>query len=452
MCATSPPAAPVAPVAESWLALEEMEARFRRVLGGSVAEETELVWIECQRQQIATRRVRGTPPPPPHERTVLVRVIDGGRLGQHRTVSAGVGGLETAVRLAIAQARFNPPLATPFHFPATEGASLSPVPLEDPVLRDLDEPTAVRRMQQELARHELGVFRWTVGRMAVLNSRGLVRLQPFTAASLVVSCGPRAGAGRSEGAARRLDVLDPPRLVAAARALHGQGDPVESPATAGPLLLSGLAVTSLLELLNTHALSARSYREGTSVLRQHLGVQVFDRRFTLRDDATDPAGLPFPFDLEGSLKRPVELVAEGKPATPALDQRQAAIIGLAATGSAISGDDARAEHLHMAPGGEDERALLAAAEGGLAVGWIERAECYDPRHGDFRAVLRGVREIRDGERGRPVVDLVWEDSLLRVFGALPAIGSELAVVARGTFGAIVAPSAVILNPRRLRVG
>jgi len=37
------------------------------------------------------------------------------------------------------------------------------------------------------------------------------------------------------------------------------------------------------------AFSAISYYQGSSFLRQHLDVQVFDRAINLRDDATDPA-------------------------------------------------------------------------------------------------------------------------------------------------------------------
>jgi predicted Zn-dependent protease len=436
-----------------WVPLTEMESRFRSVLAASVAEETELVWLECERRQVATRTVRSAPPATPHERTVLVRVIDSGRLGQHRTVACDTGELEGAVRHALAQARVNPALASPFHFPSPEPPLAVAASLDDRALRELDEPGAVRRLQALVSRHELASLRWTVGRVAIFNSRGMARLQAFTAATLTVSCGRRPGAGRAERSARSLAGLAAAEVVATARAVHATAGPVATEVPpVGPALLSPLAVAALLDLLNRTALSARAYREGVSVLRQHLGVQVFDRRFALRDDATDMAGLPFPFDLEGTSKRPVDLVVDGKPSTPALDQRQAAIIGLAATGNAISGDDARAEHLAMQPGDADEANLRQAADGGLWVGWIEAAECFDPAHGGFRALLRGVRQIRDGVLAEAVPDLVWEDSLMHVFAALPAIGSELVTLARGTFGATRAPAMVVPALHNLELG
>ena len=86
------------------------------------------------------------------------------------------------------------------------------------------------------------------------------------------------------------------------------------------------------------------------------------------------------------------------------------------------------------------------------VGWIEAAECFDPALGGFRALLRGVRQIRDGALAEAVPDLVWEDSLMHVFATLPAIGSELVTLARGTFGATRAPAMVVPALRNLALG
>src|SRR5262245_19016955 len=119
---------------------------------------------------------------------------------------------------------------------------------------------------------------------------------------------------------------------------------------AAPLCLAPEAVGALVHALAGAAFTAHAYRDGTTVLRQLLGTQVFDRRLTLVDDGQDPSGMPFPFDFEGTTKRRVELVAQGTPKTPALDQRHAALFGLAATGHAAGGDDARAENLFLLAG------------------------------------------------------------------------------------------------------
>ena len=60
----------------------------------------------------------------------------------------------------------------------------------------------------------------------------------------------------------------------------------------------------------------------------NLGQPVFHPAVNLRDDPTDPRGLPFPFDLLGAAARPVDLVAGGVALTPAVDDRLARELGL----------------------------------------------------------------------------------------------------------------------------
>ena len=72
-------------------------------------------------------------------------------------------------------------------------------------------------------------------------------------------------------------------------------------------------------------------------------------------------------------------------------------------------------------------------------------ECFDPGRMLVRARARGVRRIRDGRLAEPVIDLVWEDSLLRVFSNLLAIGA--AYYSRtsrdGFLGGTTAPALVV---------
>jgi predicted Zn-dependent protease len=219
-----------------------------------------------------------------------------------------------------------------------------------------------------------------------------------------------------------------------------------------PVVVSEEAVIDLCRLLNQVAFSAVSYYDGSSFLRQHLGVQVFDRELGLRDDGTDPAGLPFPFDLEGTAKRPFDLILKGIPKTPALDQRQAARLGLPPTASAIAGNDARALNLFLQPGERSLEELLAAADGGVWLGWLHHLESHEPQRVQFRARAGGVRRIRDGRLAEALPDLIWEDSLLRAFSTLLGIGQEPALRANpdGYLGATSAPALTIGEVEGLR--
>jgi predicted Zn-dependent protease len=220
-----------------------------------------------------------------------------------------------------------------------------------------------------------------------------------------------------------------------------------------PVLFTGEAVIELLNVLNTFAFSGRAFVEGTSFLARHRNVQVFDRGFNLCDDGTRTPGLPFPFDLEGSPKAPLDLIVDGQPSTPALTYQQGAETGLVPTAQAVGGQDALFGNLFLLPGEASEEELLAAADGGIHVGWLDRPECFDPGHLHLRARARGVRRVEGGKLGPPLPELVWEDSLLRALARLRAVGRDPVVraVSSTPLGAISAPALVLTESEGFRV-
>ncbi len=374
-----------------------------------------------------------------------MRVIDHGRVGSHRTGTAEPGELESAVRLAVAQSRSREPLPGLRHIPADETPLVVPGQLYDRRLTRLGRRRSAELLGGLRRRRERLELTWHDARVAVFNSRGVRRQIEVTAAALGARCGRRPGAGRAVGAARRLRDLEPEAIVARAQARHATGTAAEPPAGPLPVVLSPEATAQLFDLLNRVAFSAVAYYEGSSFLREHLGVQVFDRAVGLRDDGTDAAGLPFPFDLEGTAKRPVELIAKGTPKTPALDQRQAAVAGLPPTAHAIAGADARALNLFVEAGELGDEELMAAADGGLWIGWLDHLECFEPGRAQIRARAGGVRRIAGGRLAAGVPDLVWEDSLLRAFSSLLGVSRETLLVPAGDgyLGAVRAPGLAI---------
>lgn len=377
-----------------------------------------------------------------------MRVIDRGRVGSHRTGAVEPGDLDNAVRAAVAQSRAREPLPGLPHLPADDGPLPRLPHLRDQAVSRLDAQ-GVERLVGRLRRSaERAQLRWADARAAVFSSRGLRRGVSVTAIELAVRHGEGPGSGLAVDAARSLEALRPEAVFDRARSRSADGEVGEPPADPATAVLSPEATAGLCGLLNREAFSAAAYYEGTSLLREHLGVQVFDRALNLRDDATDPAGLPFPFDLEGTPKRPVELIEQGTPRTPALDQRQAAVLGLPPTAHAIAGADARAENLFLVPGEYDDAGLLGLADGGLWVGWLDSLECFEPSRLQIRAVLRGVRRIRDGRLAEPLADLVWETSLLRGFASIAGIGSTASrsLGGDGYLGGISVPALAIRMP------
>jgi predicted Zn-dependent protease len=434
---------------ERALGLEEIGRRLEQLLQVVCADEVEIVWIETRRRVAS---IRDADVRLPTERSIMVRVIDRGRLGIHRTASGTVAELENAVRHAVAQSRAREPLRGLPHLPAPGDDPATIEGLWDPEVAQLSRSRARTLLQRDAGRDERARLAWGSARVSVFSSRGVRRQTRVTHLDLTVSCGRREGSGTASVAARSLDALDVAEVFERARRRHApEGPSGKPPTTDAPVLLAPECVAALCEILKRDAFSASSYQLGYSFLRSHLGDQVFDRRLDLRDDGTDPRGLPFPFDLEGTAKRPVELISGGTARTPALDQRQAAVLGLPPTGHSITGNDAQAENLFLLPGEADRRAMIAAAEGGIWIGSFDALECFEPGRMMFRARARGVRRVEGGDLGEALPDLIWEDSLLRVLSSLQAIGDRAIVCASPTLlGGTAAPALCVSGGGVLR--
>jgi predicted Zn-dependent protease len=444
-------------------AADEMLARLERLIAASPADSTEAAWVEVRRGEAASG---ADAPSARRERTILIRVRQSGRTGLHRTGSSETSDLENAVRDALAQARLAAP--TPHEALAGPGDASgggSSGGLHDPALAAL-APPAARALLLDAAprRGETLHLKWLEGRVAVANSAGARRLARVTAAACTVhSGGPGggAGAGSARMAARHLDGLGLASALERARqrqAPAGQ-EPAECPATAPVMVLSEQGAAALLDLFNRHALSTAAWRDGSpaSWPRALLGERVAAPCISLRDDATLPEGLAFPFDLAGWPKRPVDLLAAGIFLTPAVDARLAAEIGRSPTPHAVAPDESLAANLVLWPGaggtGGDpaqpraphsplaETDLLRAAEGGLWIGELAGGAAFDAARLCFRATARGVRRIGGGELREALPDLVWEDSLAALLAGALALGDRPAAIATGDplFGATLTP-------------
>lgn len=423
---------------ETLTPLEEILARLERLLAGSPADATDLAWIEVRRGQESTEK-RRRDAADHTERTVLIRVRESGRIGLHHTTAANLSDLENGLREALAQARLSPPAFRPLPPDTT------PLPriagLHDPELAEMGPARAREILQRTASRGETGRLGWAEARVAVLNSQGRRRTVEATSAWVEVSTSRLPGAGCAAAASRSLAGLGLPEVLERARQRQAMGEVAEPPDGPVPVVLSQEATAVLAELLNRHALTSESFHDGTSFLRDRLNEQVFHRAINLRDDATDPRGLPIPFDLTGTAKRPVDLIAEGVALTPAVDERLAQETGLPPTPHLVAPDEAIATNLFLLPGLGSDGELLRRADGGLWIGALERIECFDPRALRFQARARGVRWIDAGTLGRAVPDLVWEDRLRSLFLRVLGLGSELVPVATRwrLLGATTAP-------------
>lgn len=421
----------------------------------SPADETAISWLEVERQEVGERwRHLERSAAPRRRRNVQVRVLEGGRLGSYRTQASTWGGMEQAIRQAMAHARANEKVPGFPHL-AGDRSKLPDLPeLRDAAIRRMDQVQAAEDLSRRLRDDERGRLRWGEVRLAVVSSRGMTRYATATEIGLEVASGPSEVAGYAARTTRSLATLPWNKVLDRARTRRGTETFGEWPsASSFPVVLAPEATAQLLDVVNRRSLTAWDYELGDTFLREFLGVQVFDRSLELVDDATDPDGLPFPFDLEGTAKRRIPIIEHGVPRTPALDQFHAARWGLPPTPHACAGDDARFEHLALAAGDARMDDLLAAADGGVWIGRLERLECFEPRRLRIRALARGCRRIEGGRRTASVPDVTWETNLLQALGHVAAVGHERTLLTdpSGEFGGIRAPSLALTEAAGFRI-
>ena len=420
------------------LPLPEALDLLRSTLDQSPADYTEIAWSEAIRQSGATPggAVDGAPVPLPHC-TLQVRVVERGRSGHYTTGNLEMEELRHAVRQALAQAATAPPVSSGGHpLEPPDDTSALPSPLStdalfDPAIAHLTPAAAADLLGERLeSGRETGALDWIVGRVVVVNSKGLERQTAVTCARLQLQRGEGPGAGQAASAARTLQQLDAPGTLERARLRAAAGsetaDPGEPFATVylAPEATAGL-ILHLRRLLRTHL----TFPVVEAALLPRLGSASLDPYLHLADDPLAEAGLPFPFDLRGAPLGARVLLTEGAvqpPFPPATN----------------GPGDERGSHLILQSGATAEARLWELCEGGLFVPSIHKVDCREPGTLGLRCSIHGARRIRGGQPAeilcRPTLDLALLPALETVLG----IGTQAVTLAEGDglYGGVRAPA------------
>ncbi len=422
--------------------LDEVASCLEDVVTSSPADEVEVVWLQRKRGWVGTPRHGALETP---RLTVLIRVVEAGRLGFFRTETPNAGELKDGVRQALAMASQQPQLKKRPLLPTEAAKTKTAAGLHDRQIARFTVESAQDFCRSFSRNGESSLLQWSESRLVVFNSHGLRRSAAVSDATLEVQVAPGQGCGRAAGSARILAQLTPEDIAERAFRAHGQGAAQVLPQSSMAILLAPEAVIELLALLNVHALSRQPYLDGPSFLHRHFDTQLFAPDFNLRDDGTQDAGLAFPFDFAGSPKRPLDLVIAGKPQSPALDRPQSAQTGLAPTAQVAAGEDAWFGNLFLLPGEARDEDLLVAADEGIRIGWLERLVCLDPAALRFQGIARCVRRIHGGRLGAVLPDCRVDGSLLQALAGVHAVGQKtvLRATAATPLGGISAPALVL---------
>jgi predicted Zn-dependent protease len=318
----------------------------------------------------------------------------------------------------------------------------------DPATARLDPETAAAALRASFAvcaeRDAEAFGLWTAGvvETGLASGSGLRARDAVTDAFLkVVARDAQGRSGFAAATARSADELDPAGVARRAAARVPRGEPLELAPAELPVVLSADAVGLLLEFLGYLAFNGLAHAEGRGALVGRLGTKVAAPAVNLADSPRFPRTLPRAFDAEGVPKRPVPLIQDGVAHAVVHDTRSAARAGGGArsTGHALapggSSWGALPMNLVLAGGGASgEEELAAPVERGL---YVTRLWYVNPVHEQSTLLTGMTRDgtylIEDGRIGRPVRDVRFTDSILRLLEHTEALSAEQRLVSEGEF-------------------
>jgi predicted Zn-dependent protease len=281
--------------------------------------------------------------------------------------------------------------------------------------------------------------------VAFVNSAGQRASGRTTAAELDGIARTGTSDGSARAASARLADVDG-RILGdrAARKARDAADPGDIDPGRYEVVLEPQCVADLLLFLGVYGFNGRAVEEGRSFVR--LGEAQFDEAISLRDDPSDSLQVGVGFDVEGTPKRPLDLIRAGVTSGVLHTRRTGRAAGAESTGHAVEGGDAIGAiptHPVLAGGERTTDELIASMRLGLLVTDFWYTRILDPRTQVVTGLTRnGVWLVQDGRVVRPASNLRFTQSYLEALAPGNVLGaSSDRVLIRGGFGgAYVVPS------------
>jgi predicted Zn-dependent protease len=369
--------------------------------------------------------------------TVRLRLHAGGRTAARTTTLTAPDGLRDLVARTREAARLCPPdPAWPGLCPPAQASGDGHVDERIVAASPADRAAQVRAFVDAAAGlMTAGYMRTQHWESQFANSAGQSATAATTEAAMdgIARTASSDGVGRAAGA--QLSDVDGSVLGARAAAKARAGaDPVELPPGRYEVVLEPAAVADILYFLAVYGFNGKAVHERRSFAE--LGEAQFDPSVTLLDDAGRAGAPGLPFDVQGTPKPRLELVAGGVTAALTHDRRTAATAGTRSTGHAL-GDGrfgAIATNLLLMPagrGGASDDASIAALVSGVERGILVTDHWYtrvlDPKSLVVTGLTRnGVWLIEHGEPTRAVRNFRFTQSYPQALapGAVLGTGSR----------------------------
>jgi predicted Zn-dependent protease len=257
------------------------------------------------------------------------------------------------------------------------------------------------------------------------NTEGRAASGRFTTAVLdgIHQTSRSAGSGHAAGGSLTdIDASQVGRL-AATRARDAV-DPFDAKPGEYEVVLSPECVATIAVFLDVYGFNAKVAEEGMSFVE--VGGTPFDPAIDIWDDATDPRALYVPFDVEGTPKAKVDLVAGGTTTGLLHSRRTARKAGAESTGNAAAGAEQFGPfgwNMFVGGGTSSVDDLVAGVERGIYVSTFNYCRVLDPKTLVVTGLTRnGTFMIENGRITDAVTNMRFTQSFVEALGEGRVLG------------------------------
>lgn len=380
---------------------------------------------------------------------VVIKVVVGKRIGLLRADVLEMKKIEEAVKKAINIAKVSPinkdfkSLPKPEKWTPLKDAFDQATANCDPEYRveRVKEAINVAHSKSPNVKAVAGSISSGSYAVAISNSLGVSAHTRLSLASMNVTVISETDGSESFGYAeqrsRHVAHIDPIKMAdkATEKSING-ADSLKIQPGEYEVVLSPLAVNVLLFYLAFIGFSAAPYQRGESFVKYHLGEQIFDRKFSVIDDAHDHRTFfASPIDGEGVPKRLAQLVDRGTVSehTVCHNSLTAGRENRKSTGHQLLPGIVRyiqsipfPINMLMKPGDATLDEMIEETRNGIFITRFHYTNPVDPT----KAVLTGLTRdgtflIQDGSLARPIRNMRFTDSMLSALRRIHMIGKEL---------------------------
>lgn len=202
------------------------------------------------------------------------------------------------------------------------------------------------------------------------------------------------------------------------------------------VILTSLAFSDILEIINYYALSGLNYYESLSPFSGKIGEKIFSEKFNLYDEPLNKNLFSIGFDFEGNIKNNIAVIENGILKNIALNNKYAKLLNLenSACAFSFSSDFAIFSHLHLKGGDKTLKEIIENTERGVLVNRIWYINLVEPMSLTITGMTRdGLFLIENGKLKSGLKNMRFNESFIDALNSDIELSSEEKLIVNSNF-------------------